>query len=85
MREVLDTASVLVAAMALGSALLALLVTGRWPAALSVLLDLLVAAGLLRLVGPPDWRRVLGAVLVIAVRRVVGSGLRRAEAGRRVT
>lgn len=85
MRELLDAAAVGVAAMALGSALLALLVTRRWPTALTVLLDLLTAAGLLRLVGPPDWRRVLGAALVIAVRRLVGSGLRRAEASRTIT
>jgi hypothetical protein len=45
--------------------------------ALAVLLDLLLAAGLLRLGADPDWRALATAAVVVAVRRlVVGVGLR---------
>ncbi|GGM39840.1 hypothetical protein GCM10011608_25780 [Micromonospora sonchi] len=51
-------------------ALVALVVTRSWPAALGVLLDMLVAAGLLRLVGEASLRE-LGAVAAIVVLRVL--------------
>jgi hypothetical protein len=53
----------------------------RVRAGLGMMLDLWVAAGLLRLAGEPDWRAVLGAALLLLVRRGVTMAL--AYAGRR--
>jgi len=39
-------------------------------------LDLWTAAGLLRLSGAPDTRRLLSAASIVAVRQVVARGLR---------
>lgn len=44
--------------------------------ALKVLLDLLLAAGLLRLTGDPDWTAILTAGAIVALRRLIGVGLR---------
>ena len=44
--------------------------------ALKVLLDFLLAAGLLRLTGDPGWATVLTAAAIVAVRRLLGVGLR---------
>jgi len=44
--------------------------------ALAVLLDFLIAAGLLRLVGEPSWDAIVTAAAVIAVRKLVTAGLR---------
>ncbi len=41
-----------------------------------VLLDFLLAAGLLRLSDDPGWRQIATAAVVVAVRRLVGVGLR---------
>ncbi|MGY1722043.1 DUF1622 domain-containing protein [Blastococcus sp. SYSU DS0533] len=68
--------SQVVAAIALVSGGLALAVTRRPPLALGILLDLLVAAGLLRLVGDPSWRHIIVAGAVVALRHLVGYGLR---------
>ena len=63
-----------------GAALLAgvlTLVTTRKPAlALSVFLDLLTAAGLLRLVGDPSWRAIATAATIVGLRHLIGLGLR---------
>ena len=42
-----------------------------------VLLEFLVAAGLLRLADDPGWRQLATAAAVIAVRRLLAYGLRR--------
>lgn len=55
---------------------LALVVTRRMLTAVGVLLDLLLAAGLLRLVGDPGWQAILTAAGILALRRLVGAGLR---------
>ncbi|MFD2090865.1 hypothetical protein [Blastococcus deserti] len=39
-------------------------------------LDLLLAAGLLRLAGHPGWRTILTAAAVVALRRLISTGLR---------
>ncbi|MGY1858476.1 hypothetical protein [Modestobacter sp. SYSU DS0290] len=53
------------------------LAAGRRPAlALGVLLDLLLAAGLLRLAGDPDWQSTATAAAIIALRHLAGAGLR---------
>ena len=53
-----------------------LLATGRPLLAVKVLLDFLLAAGLLRLTGDPAWTTVATAAAVVALRRLVGVGLR---------
>jgi hypothetical protein len=53
----------------------ALATTRRPAAALPVFLDLLVAAGLLRLVGEPGWQTLVAAAIVL-LRRLIGFGLR---------
>ena len=63
-----------------GAALLAGVLTlaaTRKPAlALSVFLDLLTAAGLLRLVGDPSWQAIATAGLIVGLRHLIGLGLR---------
>lgn len=39
--------------------------------------DLLVAAGLLRLVGEPGWQTLATAAAIVLLRRLIGSGLHR--------
>ncbi|TYP88862.1 DUF1622 domain-containing protein [Blastococcus xanthinilyticus] len=68
--------SQVVAGIALVSGGLALAVTRRPALALGILLDLLVAAGLLRLAGDPDWRAILSTAAVVALRHLVSYGLR---------
>jgi hypothetical protein len=55
---------------------LALVATRRPALALGVLLDLLLAAGLLRLTGVPGWSALTTAASIVALRRLVGFGLR---------
>lgn len=74
--SLLDAAALLVTAAAFVAASTALLVTRRWRVALAVLLDLLTAAGLLRLAQPPDLGRLAAAAAVLAVRRLAVAGLR---------
>ena len=70
----------LMAQLLSGAALLAgvlTLATTRKPAlALSVFLDLLTAAGLLRLVGDPSWQSIATAAVIVALRHLIGFGLR---------
>ncbi|MGY1690234.1 hypothetical protein [Geodermatophilus sp. SYSU D01105] len=72
-------AATAVVAAALVCGVLALAVTRRPPLALTVFLDLLLAAGLLRLAGDPSWQALAVAAAVVALRRVVGAGLRTAR------
>lgn len=65
-----------VAGMALVSGALALAVTRRPASALGILLDLLVAAGLLRLVGDRDWQTIVVIGIVVALRHLISYGLR---------
>lgn len=79
MSAVVQTAALLVTLLGLLSAA-AVLVRGRVVRpALSVLLEFLLAAGLLRLADDPTWRPLLVAAAVVAVRRLVTSGLARSE------
>ena len=70
------TLALLVTAAALTAGLVALIATRRPAAALPVLLDLLVAAGLLRLVGEPSWQALATAAAILVLRRLIGFGLR---------
>ncbi|MGY2084085.1 DUF1622 domain-containing protein [Blastococcus sp. SYSU DS0539] len=73
---VTGAAAELVAGAAVISALVALGATRRPALALGILLDLLVAAGILRLIGNPGWQSIATAAAVIALRHLVGYGLR---------
>ncbi|MCF6744514.1 DUF1622 domain-containing protein [Blastococcus sp. KM273128] len=68
--------SQVVVATAVVSGAIALAVTRRPAPALGITLDLLVAAGLLRLVGDPDWRTIAVTGTVVALRHLVSYGLR---------
>ena len=70
------TLALLITALALLSGLVALVATRRPAAALPVFLDLLVAAGLLRLVGEPGWPALATAAAIVLLRRLIGFGLR---------
>ena len=66
----------LATAAALLAGLVALVATRRPAVALPVFLDLLVAAGLLRLVGEPGGQALATAASIILLRRLIGFGLR---------
>lgn len=68
--------ALLATAAALLAGLVALVATGRPAAALPVFLDLLTAAGLLRLVGEPGWPALATAAAILVLRRLIGLGLR---------
>lgn len=76
LQEVAGTLALLVTAAALLAGLVALAATRRPAAALPVFLDLLVAAGLLRLVGEPSGQALATAASIILLRRLIGFGLR---------
>ena len=76
LQEFAGTLALLVTAAALLAGLVALAATRRPAAALPVFLDLLVAAGLLRLVGEPSWQALATAASIILLRRLIGFGLR---------
>ncbi|MFD8556262.1 hypothetical protein ACFV1N_03095 [Streptosporangium canum] len=74
MDEVIRTAAVLVVVMGLVAALAALLRGGGPGVAMAVLLDFLVAAGLLRLSPAQTWTAIAVATLTIVIRKVVVAG-----------
>jgi hypothetical protein len=69
-------ASLAAAGAALVAGALALAATRRPATALGVLLDLLLAAGLLRLTGDPSWHALATAAAIVLLRRLLGTGLR---------
>ena len=81
MTDLLGTVAAVGALLCSGAAviagLLALGATRRPGLALSVFLDLLLAAGLLRLVGSPGWQSLATAATVVAIRHLVTAGLSR--------
>ena len=76
LEAVAGTLALAVTAAALLAGLVALGTTRRPAAALPVFLDLLVAAGLLRLVGEPTWQALVTAAAIVLLRRLIGFGLR---------
>lgn len=71
---------------ALSGAAVALLTAGSWRTALRILLDLLTAAGLLRLTGARGWADLAGVAAIVALRQVLWAALtpdRPADAGSR--
>ena len=74
--DVPGLAAQFVAAAAVLSGVVALAATRRPALALGILLDMLVAAGLLRLLGDPTWEAIATAAIAIAIRHLVTYGLR---------
>lgn len=70
-----DALSLAFAAAGVLAALWAAALTRRPRAGFPMMLELWTAAGILRLLDGPDWRRILAVALVIAVRHLVtGAG-----------
>ncbi|MDG4810192.1 hypothetical protein O7634_25855 [Micromonospora sp. WMMD1120] len=65
-----------VTALALVVGVVTALGTGSLRTAVRLVLDLLTAAGLLRLAGDPGWNGLAGAVAIIALRQLLGAALR---------
>lgn len=68
---VTEGAAVLITAAAVLLAVLIWLVTRAWRPTVPVLLELLLAAGLLRLSVNDDWRAIAGAAAIVAIRTLV--------------
>ncbi|MET8348303.1 hypothetical protein [Micromonospora sp. NPDC005206] len=64
-----------VTALALVAGVVTLLSTGAVRTAVRVLLDLLTAAGLLRLAGDPSWASLVGSAAIVALRQLLGVAL----------
>jgi hypothetical protein len=74
------TAALLCTVLALVSGAAVLARTRSLAQALPVLLELLLAAGLLRLAHDPSWRAIASAAVIVALRKlVVAYGLRPAQ------
>ncbi|MCZ7422381.1 MULTISPECIES: DUF1622 domain-containing protein [unclassified Micromonospora] len=67
--------SALVTAFGVLGATVALLTTGSRATALGVLLDMLLAAGLLRLAGEQSWTEIAVLVAIVALRLLVRTAL----------
>ncbi|WP_433528723.1 hypothetical protein ACQPYA_20540 [Micromonospora sp. CA-263727] len=69
------TLSAVVTVLGALAATVALVATGSWPTALRVLLDMLVAAGLLRLTGNQGWPDLAAVAAVVVLRLVLRTAL----------
>lgn len=78
MTAVVNAAALLVVAAAVAAGGTVLLHTRSLRQALPVLLDLLTAAGLLRLAATPTWTSLALTAIVVALRRLVSAGVRTA-------
>ena len=76
MSAALQTGALLCTVLALLSAVLVLVGSRDARTAVAVLLELLLAAGLLRLADDPGWREIATAAVVVALRRLLSFGLR---------
>ncbi len=76
MSEALQSGALVCTLLGRASAALVLLRGRALRPALEVLLEFLLAAGLLRLADEPGWRQLVTAAAVVALRRVVSFGLR---------
>lgn len=82
MTGLIGTAALAVTVAALVSAAATLVATRRLLIALGVLLDMLLAASLLRLALNPSPAQLGGTALLVLVKRLASAGLRRATADR---
>ncbi|GGO28600.1 hypothetical protein [Micromonospora parathelypteridis] len=71
----IGTLATVVTALALVVGVVIALTTVALRTAVRVLLDLLTAAGLLRLAGDPGWNGLAGAAAIIALRQLLGAAL----------
>jgi hypothetical protein len=76
MTELTDTAAWLVSGAGVLLATLAFAVTRRLTVAAPVLLDLLMAAGLMRLGADAPWAAIATAAAIVLLRKLVVTGLR---------
>ncbi|WBB52698.1 DUF1622 domain-containing protein [Verrucosispora sp. WMMD573] len=67
--------SAVITALGVLAATVALLTTGSRTTALGVLLDMLLAAGLLRLTGEQSWTEIVVLVAIVALRLLVRTAL----------
>jgi len=77
--DALQTGALLCTVLGLASALVVLGAARDARLAIAVLLEFLLAAGLLRLADDPGWRQLATAAAVVALRRLLTSGLRHAS------
>ncbi|MFV2103261.1 hypothetical protein [Micromonospora sp. LOL_024] len=77
MTELTGTLSAVVTALGVLAAAVALISTRSRSTALQVLLDMLVAAGLLRLTGEPSLPQLAGVVAIVALRVLLRTALTR--------
>ncbi len=75
MTPLLNELALAVTAAGVVSAGACLATTRAWRAALAVLLDMLTAAGLVRLAEPPSVARTAGAALILLIRKLAVLGL----------
>lgn len=80
MTALLDALATAVAAAAVLVAALVWAATRAWSPAVPVLLDLLLAAGLLHLAAEPDWPAIGTAASLVALRKAVTTAARRGRA-----
>jgi hypothetical protein len=71
-----DAAALTLTAAGLAAAAVAVGLTRDWRAAMGMALELWLAAGLLRLSRPGEWRALVVAAVVVAVRQLVTRSLR---------
>ncbi|MEV4659538.1 hypothetical protein [Micromonospora sp. NPDC049301] len=64
-----------VTALALVAGVVTVLSTGAGRTAVRVVLDLLIAAGLLRLVGDPGWSGLASSAAIVALRQLLAAAL----------
>ena len=82
MNEAINAAILLLTAAGVISAAAVLLATSRITMALPVLLDMLLAASILRLIIHQTPSQLLGTALLVLIKQVASSGVRRASAAR---
>ena len=82
MNEAINAATLLVTAAGVISAASVLLATSRITMALPVLFDMLLAASILRLVIHQTPNQILSTALLVLIKQVASSGVRRASAAR---
>ena len=83
MSALLEQVALLLTAAGVVTGLLVTASTRRLSDGLPVLLDFLLAAGLLRLASLDSWVAIASVALVVVIRRMAASGIRRSEgAGR---
>ncbi len=85
MGDVMDSLALRVTAADLAVATAAWLVTRRHRPAVPLLLDFLLAAGLLRLTADQSWEAIGSTALVVVLRQVASRGIAQGAAGRRTT